>query len=263
MSTILDKIITTKKKEIAHYQPLSPIERFEQQGFFCQIRNRSLVDHLLMPGSNGIIAEFKRKSPSKGEFKPKSLEVEDVVVQYNKRAAGISILTDENFFGGDLDDLIQAKVISDVPVLRKDFIIDKWQIAESKAFGADVVLLIAACLTPVAVKEFAGYAESIGLESILEVHNEKELEHYCDKVNMIGVNNRNLQTFEVDINTSLQLIEKIPAGVPAIAESGISDVETIKTLRNACYRGFLIGANFMKEDNPGRAFEDFVNKLNV
>ena len=263
MSTILDKIITTKKKEIAHYQPLSPIERFEHQGFFWQIRNRSLVDHLLMPGSNGIIAEFKRKSPSKGEFKPKSLEVEDVVVQYNKRAAGISVLTDENFFGGDLDDLIQAKVISDVPVLRKDFIIDKWQIAESKAFGADVVLLIAACLTPVAVKEFAGYAESIGLESILEVHNEKELEHYCDKVNMIGVNNRNLQTFEVDINTSLQLIEKIPAGVPAIAESGISDVETIKTLRNAGYRGFLIGENFMKEDNPGRAFEDFVNKLNV
>ena len=263
MSTILDKIITTKKKEIAHYQPLSPIERFEHQGFFWQIRNRSLVDHLLMPGSNGIIAEFKRKSPSKGEFKPKSLEVEDVVVQYNKRAAGISILTDENFFGGDLDDLIQAKVISDVPVLRKDFIIDKWQIAESKAFGADVVLLIAACLTPVAVKEFAGYAASIGLESILEVHNEKELEHYSDKVNMIGVNNRNLQTFEVDINTSLQLIEKIPAGVPAIAESGISDVETIKTLRNAGYRGFLIGENFMKEDNPGRAFEDFVNKLNV
>ena len=263
MSTILDKIITTKKKEIAHYQPLSPIERFEQQGFFWQIRNRSLVDHLLMPGSNGIIAEFKRKSPSKGEFKPKSLEVEDVVVQYNKRAAGISILTDENFFGGDLDDLIQAKVISDVPVLRKDFIIDKWQIAESKAFGADVVLLIAACLTPAAVKDFAVYAASIGLESILEVHNEKELEHYCDKVNMIGVNNRNLQTFEVDINTSLQLIEKIPAGVPAIAESGISDVETIKTLRNAGYRGFLIGENFMKEDNPGRAFEDFVNKFNV
>ncbi|OPZ16001.1 MAG: Indole-3-glycerol phosphate synthase [Bacteroidetes bacterium ADurb.BinA245] len=263
MSTILDKIITTKKKEIAHYQPLSPIERFEHQGFFWQIRNRSLVDHLLMPGSNGIIAEFKRKSPSKGEFKPKSLEVEDVVVQYNKRAAGISILTDENFFGGDLDDLIQAKVISDVPVLRKDFIIDKWQIAESKAFGADVVLLIAACLTPAAVKDFAVYAASIGLESILEVHNEKELEHYCDKVNMIGVNNRNLQTFEVDINTSLQLIEKIPAGVPAIAESGISDVETIKTLRNAGYRGFLIGENFMKEDNPGRAFEDFVNKLNV
>lgn len=263
MSTILDKIITTKKKEIAHYQPLSPIERFEHQGFFWQIRNRSLVDHLLMPGSNGIIAEFKRKSPSKGEFKPKSLEVEDVVVQYNKRAAGISVLTDENFFGGDLDDLIQAKVISDVPVLRKDFIIDKWQIAESKAFGADVVLLIAACLTPAAVKDFAVYAASIGLESILEVHNEKELEHYCDKVNMIGVNNRNLQTFEVDINTSLQLIEKIPAGVPAIAESGISDVETIKTLRNAGYRGFLIGENFMKEDNPGRAFEDFVNKLNV
>ncbi len=260
---ILEKIVAAKKKDIETFKIKSSIERFEKDGFFWEIRNRSLADNLLMPGSNGIIAEFKRKSPSKGEFKPKSLEVEDVVVHYNKRAVGISILTDELFFGGDLDDLIQAKVISDVPVLRKDFIIDKWQIAESKAFGADIVLLIAACLTPSAVKEFAGYAASIGLESILEVHNEKELEHYCDKVSMIGVNNRNLKTFEVDINTSLQLIDKIPAGVPAIAESGISDVETIKTLRNAGFRGFLIGETFMKEDNPGSAFEDFVNKLNV
>ncbi|MBP7109311.1 MAG: indole-3-glycerol-phosphate synthase, partial [Chitinophagaceae bacterium] len=139
-----------------------------------------------------------------------------------------------------------------------DFIIDKWQIAEAKAFGADVILLIAACLSIKEVKDFASYAKSIGLESILEVHNEEELEHFCDEVTMVGVNNRNLKTFEVDINTSLELIDKIPKEKPAIAESGISSVDTIVTLRNAGYKGFLIGENFMKEEQPGKAFEEFV-----
>ena len=152
-------------------------------------------------------------------------------------------MTDDEFFGGDLDDLIQTKVVSDVPVLRKDFIIDKWQIAEAKAFGADVILLIAACLTKIEVKEFAAYANSIGLESILEVHNEEELGHCCEEVTMVGVNNRNLKTFEVSIDTSLQLIDKIPAGKPAIAESGISTVETILQLREAGFKGFL---NFLR-----------------
>ena len=261
MSTILETIVAAKRKEIEPFKAKSPIERFEREGFFWEIRNRSLVQSLLLPGSTGIIAEFKRKSPSKGWFKTKELEVEPVVAAYNKSAAGISVLTDDEFFGGDLDDLIQTKVITDIPVLRKDFIIDKWQIAESKAFGADVILLIASCLTPAAVKEFAAYAASIGLESILEVHNEKELGHYCEEVSMIGVNNRNLTTFEVDVNTSLQLIEKIPAGKPVIAESGISNIDTLLTLRDAGFKGFLIGENFMKEEQPGKAFEDFVNKL--
>lgn len=262
MSTILDTIIAVKRREVEKFKPLSSIERFERDGFFWQIRNRSLVQSLLLPGSTGIIAEFKRKSPSKGWFKTKELEVEPVVAAYNKSAAGISVLTDDEFFGGDMDDLIQTKVVTDVPVLRKDFIIDKWQIAEAKAFGADVILLIAACLTPAEVKEFAAYANSIGLESILEVHNEEELGHCCDEVSMVGVNNRNLKTFEVDVNTSLQLIDKIPPGKPAIAESGISSVESIVTLRNAGFKGFLIGENFMKEEQPGKAFEEFVNNLN-
>lgn len=262
MSTILDTIIAVKRREVEKFKPLSSIERFERDGFFWQIRNRSLVQSLLLPGSTGIIAEFKRKSPSKGWFKTKELEVEPVVAAYNKSSAGISVLTDDEFFGGDMDDLIQTKVVTDVPVLRKDFIIDKWQIAEAKAFGADVILLIAACLTPAEVKEFAAYANSIGLESILEVHNEEELGHCCDEVSMVGVNNRNLKTFEVDINTSLQLIDKIPPGKPAIAESGISSVESIVTLRNAGFKGFLIGENFMKEEQPGKAFEEFVNNLN-
>lgn len=258
---ILEKIVAAKKKEIEPFKEKSPVERFEREGFFWQISNRSLVQSLLIPGSTGIIAEFKRKSPSRGWFKSKELEVEPVVTAYNKSAAGISVLTDNEFFGGDLDDLIQTKVVTDIPVLRKDFIVDKWQIAESKAFGADVILLIAACLTPAQVKEFAGYAKSIGLESILEVHNDAELGHYCDEVSMIGVNNRNLKTFEVDINTSLQLIEKIPAGKPAIAESGIGSADAIVTLRSAGFKGFLIGETFMKEENPGMAYETFVNNL--
>ena len=255
---ILEKIVAAKRKEIEKIKPMSSIERFEKDGFFWQISNRSLVQSLSMPGSKGIIAEFKRKSPSKGWFKNKELEVEPVVRSYNKSAAGISVLTDNEFFGGDLDDLIQTKVLTNVPVLRKDFIIDKWQIAEAKAFGADVILLIAACLSPAEVKDFATYANSIGLESILEVHNKKELGHCCDEISMVGVNNRNLKTFEVDINTSLELIEHIPSGKPAIAESGISSMDTIVTLRAAGFKGFLIGEKFMNEENPGKAFEEFV-----
>lgn len=261
MSTILDTIVAAKKKEIEPFKEKSPIERFEREGFFWEIRNRSLMQSLLMPGSTGIIAEFKRKSPSKGWFKTKELEVEPVVTAYNKEAAGISVLTDNEFFGGDLDDLIQTKVVTDIPVLRKDFIVDKWQIAESKAFGADVILLIAACLTPEQVKEFAGYAQRIGLESILEVHNEEELNHCCEEVTMVGVNNRDLKTFEVNIDISIKLIEKIPNGKPAIAESGISSADAVVTLRKAGYKGFLIGESFMRETDPAIAFADFVNDV--
>ena len=258
---ILEQIVAAKRMEIEPLKMKSSIDRFERDGFFWQISNRSMVQSLNAVGSTAIIAEFKRKSPSKGWFKTKELEAEPVVKEYNKSAAGISVLTNEEFFGGDCDDLIQTKIITDIPVLRKDFIIDKWQIAESKAFGADVILLIAACLSPKQVKEFAFYAASIGLESILEVHNEAELGHCCDEVSMVGVNNRNLKTFEVDINTSLQLIDKIPTDKPAIAESGISNVDTIITLKQAGFKGFLIGENFMKEDDPGKAYKLFVNNL--
>ena len=258
---ILETIIAAKRKEVEKFKPMSSIERFEKDGFFWQIRTRSLVQSLLLPGSTGIIAEFKRKSPSKGWFKTKELEVEPVIVSYNKHAAGISVLTNEEFFGGDLDDLIQTKVVSDIPVLRKDFIIDKWQIAEAKAFGADVILLIAACLSVNEVKELAAYAKSIQLEVLLEIHNDEELDHICDEVDMVGVNNRNLKTFEVSIENSLNLIDKIPVGKPAIAESGISKVETIRQLRAAGFKGFLIGETFMKEENPGKAFEEFVSEL--
>lgn len=261
---ILEKIVAHKRKEIERLKPMSSLEKFRKKGFFWEISNRSLKQSLLSAGSTGIIAEFKRKSPSKGWFKSKDLEVEPVVVPYNNfGAAGISVLTDEEFFGGDLDDLIQAKIVTDVPILRKDFMIDEWQIAEAKAFGADVILLIAACLTKAEVKQMSIFAKAIGLEVLLEIHNEKELEHLCDEVDMVGVNNRNLKNFEVDINTSLQLINSIPVDKPAVAESGISSIETINTLRNAGFKGFLIGETFMKEADPGKAFTDFTERLRV
>lgn len=261
LPTILEEIVASKKIDIEKYKALSSIERFEQQGFFWQIRTRSLVQSLLMPGSTGVIAEFKRKSPSKGWFKTKELEVEPVIVKYNKSAAGISVLTNDEFFGGDLDDLIQTKVITDVPVLRKDFIVDRWQIAESKAFGADVILLIAACLSKDQVKEFASYAHELGMESILEIHHEKELDHYCEEVDMVGVNNRDLGSFKVDVQASFDLIKKIPLGKPAIAESGITDVSVIRELRSAGFKGFLIGERFMSQEDPGASFEEFMSNL--
>jgi indole-3-glycerol phosphate synthase len=262
MSTILQDIVANKRKEIAQLKPLTSIARFEKEGIFWDTATRSLRTSLLAGGSTGIIAEFKRKSPSRGWFQPKEVKVESVVRSYDTDgAAGISVLTDNKYFGGGLEDLVQAKQLTEVPVLRKDFIVDEWQVAESRAYGADVILLIAACLSPAEVKQLAGFARSLGLESLLEIHHEEELVHICDEVDMIGINNRNLKTFEVDINTSLQLVDRLPAGKPAIAESGISDAAAIVSLRNAGFKGFLVGETFMKEADPGRAFRDFVKEL--
>ncbi|WP_430896518.1 MULTISPECIES: indole-3-glycerol phosphate synthase TrpC [unclassified Paraflavitalea] len=264
MSTILDTIIASKRLEIEKFKPKSPVDRFERDGFFWKFTTRSLRASLEAPGSTGIIAEFKRKSPSKGWFKPKELEVEKVLRAYNDfGAAAASVLTDEPFFGGDLDDLIQAKVISDIPILRKDFIVDPWQIAEARAFGADVILLIAACLTPAEVKSLAEYAKSLELSVLLELHDEEELGHICDATDIIGINNRNLKTFEVDIERSLRMAKQIPDSKIKVAESGISDIDTIKRFRDEGFKGFLIGENFMKEPDPGEAFKAFVEKLKV
>lgn len=210
--------------------------------------------------TTGIIAEFKRKSPSKGIINNRA-SVEEVTMAYAKfGASGISVLTDAEFFGGSIEDLLAA-TINKLPLLRKDFMIDEYQLIEAKAFGAAVVLLIAACLTPVEVKQMAKTAKDLGLEVLLEVHDEEELGHVCEQVDLVGVNNRNLKTFEVSIDSSLALINKIPKEKPAIAESGISDVDTIVTLRQAGFRGFLIGENFMKQPSPSVAFADFVNQL--
>jgi len=256
---ILDTIVASKKIEVAERKQRVPVAELEKGKFFTN-ETLSLRSFLSDPNKTGIIAEFKRKSPSKGIINDQ-VTVEEVTTAYAKHgASGISVLTDQEFFGGSLNDLLAA-TINEVPLLRKDFMIDEYQLIEAKAFGAEVILLIAACLTTTEVKTMAATAKRLGMEVLLEIHNEEELGHICDEVDLVGVNNRNLKTFEVNIDTSLDLINKIPKNKHAVAESGISDVDTIVTLRNAGFKGFLIGENFMKQASPSIAFADFVNQL--
>jgi indole-3-glycerol phosphate synthase len=257
---ILEKIIAHKKREVALRKQQVPLAQLEQAAYFTRTGN-SLVQSLAAPHSTGIIAEFKRKSPSKGIINAKATAA-DVIAAYDQyRAAGISILTDTEFFGGHTEDLQQNRELTQCPLLRKDFMIDEYQVAEAKAMGADVILLIAACLTTQRVMELAGYAKILKLEVLLEIHNEAELEHICETVDLVGVNNRNLKTFVVDVETSVHLASHIPAGKIKISESGIGDVATINRLKECGYRGFLMGENFMKTLHPGESFGNFVRLL--
>jgi indole-3-glycerol phosphate synthase len=257
---ILDKIIAHKKEEVEIRRMLMPEEVLKDSLYF----NRpclSLKENLLKENASGIIAEFKRKSPSKG-FINQHADVDTITSAYTKAgASGLSILTDHEFFGGNNEDLIAARK-NNIPVLRKEFIIDHYQLTEAKAIGADVILLIAACLSKTAVKELAIYAKELGMEVLLELHDENELEHICEAVDMVGINNRNLKTFKVDIQQSIHLSKLIPAGKVTIAESGINNAADIFTFKEAGYKGFLMGEHFMKEEYPGLALKDFINSIN-
>jgi len=256
---ILQQIIAKKRVEVEGKKGVVSIRDLESMPLFKK-ETLSLCKSLADETKTGIIAEYKRKSPSKGIIN-NTATVEEVTAAYTEwGASGISVLTDTHFFGGSLEDLERA-AINQIPLLRKDFMIDEYQVLEAKAYGADVILLIAANLSPQEVKHLAAAAKSLKLEVLLEVHNEEELSHVCDEVDLVGVNNRNLKTFEVDINTSLQLIQKIPHGKVPITESGISDVQMIVTLKKAGFKGFLIGENFMKHQQPAIAFANFVQAL--
>lgn len=256
---ILDKIIEHKIVEVEAAKKSVSLEGLKQQPFFKR-QTFSLKQFLLDETKTGIIAEFKRQSPSKGIINDKA-DVVTVTGAYTKfGASGLSVLTDKNFFGGSPEDLKKARV-NDIPILRKDFMIDEYQITEARAMGADVILLIAACLSTERVKELAKFAKQNGLEVLLEIHTEQELEHICDETELVGVNNRDLKTFTVDIQRSIELSKKIPADKIKIAESGIHSVDTICTLRDAGFKGFLIGENFMKQPEPTIAFAEFVQLL--
>ena len=256
---ILEKIIEHKKKEIEKNKKLFPVEVLMQADFFHR-STFSLKQFLSDETKAGIIAEFKRRSPSKGIINADA-DVAEVTAAYNKHGAScLSVLTDSEFFGGSADDLRKARV-NPIPVLRKDFIIDEYQLVEAKAIGADVILLIAACLSPDRVKELASFAKQLQLEVLLEIHHEAELKHICDETELVGVNNRNLKTFSVDINRSIELSTKIPVDKIRVAESGIDSPETIGMFREAGFKGFLIGEKFMKEKDPGEAFTQFVQQL--
>lgn len=256
---ILDTIIAKKKIEVEKRKRSKTISELEKMIFFKN-ETFSFKEFLLRKDRTGIIAEFKRKSPSKGIINSCSFAA-DVTRDYVKHgASAVSVLTDEEFFGGSLNDLMEAR-INDIPILRKDFIIDEYQIIESKSYGADIILLIAACLSKDEVKKFSAFAKNLGLKVLLEIHNENELEHICDEADVVGINNRDLKSFNVDLNHSIELCKKIPADKIKISESGIDEVKTIRFLKQNGFSGFLIGEKFMKEKDPGKAFADFVKEL--
>lgn len=257
---ILEKIIADKRREVELKKAIIPVSQLESSVLFNS-RTQSL-SKLLQNSSSGIIAEHKRKSPSKQTINS-SFTVEEVVKGYqNAGVCGISVLTDMKYFGGSLDDLLLARASVTIPLLRKEFIIDEYQLIEAKAHGADVILLIAAVLTRQEIKYLSEFAQSLGLEVLLEVHNEEELQKaIMPSLNMIGVNNRNLKTFEVSLSYSKELANLIPNEFVKISESGISNVAAVKDLQQFGYQGFLIGENFMKTDNAGLAASEFIKQL--
>ncbi len=260
MQNILENIISYKKKEIELRKRESPILSLEKQGGFDR-EIFSMKKFIMDPERNGIIAEYKKKSPSKGIINDTST-VEEVTAAYTQFGASmISVLTDSPSFGGSTDDLKRAR-FNDLPILRKDFIIDTYQIIESRAIGADVILLIAACLKPSETRCLAQSAHQQGLEVLLEIHDENELEHLCEEVDVVGINNRDLKTFAVDIDRSIRIAELLPRHLIRIAESGIQNIEIILRLKKAGFSGFLIGEQFMKASDPAIAFASFVDQLN-
>lgn len=258
---VLDQIIGHKRKEVSNAKSLYPVKLLEQSIFFSSPAV-SLKKYIQRDDKTGIIAEFKRKSPSKGIINTHA-SVERTTIGYMQAgASALSVLTDKHFFGGSNEDLELVRKFNFCPILRKDFTVDEYQIIEAKAIGADAVLLIAAVLEPEQLKALTHFAHSLGLEVLLEVHDEEELKRSLDAgAGLIGVNNRNLKTFEVSIETSKRLAPMIPKDVVGVSESGIGYPETIVELRKFGYKGFLIGENFMKHSRPEEEAKLFMDEL--
>lgn len=258
---ILNKIIAYKEKEVAERKSLYPTKLLEKSIYFSS-QIVSLRKYLLREDKAGIIAEIKRKSPSKGMIN-ENISIEKTSISYMQGgASAISVLTDTEFFGGKNEDLTLARKYNYCPILRKDFIIDEYQIVEAKSIGADAILLIAAVLTPERLKELAQFAKSFGLEILMEVHNGEELKsHLNEHLDVVGVNNRNLKNFEVSIDTSISLADAIPSQFVKISESGISSPKTVIELMRHGFQGFLIGEYFMLHSRPGDTCAEFINKI--
>lgn len=259
---ILTKIVNNKRIEVNLRMQLIPTKQLEQSILFE--RETVSLANKLRNSTTGIIAEHKRRSPSKQVINH-DLNVFDVAKGYEEAGVcGMSVLTDGKYFGGSLDDLLTARASCNLPLLRKEFIIDTYQIIEAKAYGADVILLIAAILTKNEIKQFSELAKTLNLDVLLEVHNEEELnKSIMPSLDMLGVNNRNLKTFDVSLETSKQLSALIPNDFVKVSESGISNIEAIKTLHPFGYKGFLIGENFMKTNNAGESAKQFIKDLRL
>lgn len=262
MPTILDQIIAHKRTEVAERQTLVPARLLERSLYF-ESQPLSLRQYLLRDDLSGIIAEFKRKSPSQGWINPHA-PVERTTIGYMQAgASALSILTDATFFGGKSEDLTVARRFNFCPILRKDFVIDEYQILEAKSMGADAVLLIAAVLTPAEVVRLGQFARRLGLEVLLEVHDAKELDRslHTEAVSLVGVNNRNLHDFSVQLATSEELAGRIPAEFVKVTESGLTTAADLQRLRAVGYRGFLMGEAFMRHSRPEKAVAALVQEL--
>ncbi|MEQ8626884.1 indole-3-glycerol phosphate synthase TrpC [Ekhidna sp.] len=258
---ILAEIVANKRKEVASSKELYPVKLLEQSIYF-EGQPVSLKKYLQRPDKSGIIAEIKRKSPSKGNIN-KHVSVERTSIGYMQAgASGLSVLTDKKYFGGSSEDLKVARSFNFCPILRKDFMIDEYQVIEAKSLGADVILLIAAVLDKKEIEKLGSLAQSLGMEVLLEVHNEKELTNsVTDKVDLIGVNNRDLKTFTTNVQISKDLAEKIPGGFIKVSESGLSKPETVLELKEYGFEGFLIGETFMQTGRPEKAAKEFIRQL--
>jgi indole-3-glycerol phosphate synthase len=255
---ILDTIIERKKQEILDSKSKISLQQLKESEFFGRT-TYSLKETI--QSKSGIIAEFKRKSPSKGIINNKVSPLE-VVSEYEKfGASAVSILTDQDFFGGSFDDILSVRKSVNIPILRKDFMIDEYQFFEAKSMGADVILLIAACLSPNQVSELTELAHQLDLEVLLEIHTEEELLHINKNIDFVGINNRNLKDFKVDLQHSVNLKNQLPYDILSIAESGIYSEQDFKFLKEKGFNGFLMGEYFMKNENPGNKFKEFVSSL--
>ena len=264
MKDILEEIVAHKRLELAEQKSVMPYSMLLSQAGKVMdaspVKQRSMAESISKSAS-GIIAEFKRHSPSKGWIKENG-KPDRIALSYEKHgASAISILTDFTYFGGTIHDIVEARPMVHIPILRKDFIIDEYQMLQARVIGADAVLLIAADLTKEECRQLAATAHDLRLETLLEVHTEKELDYVGDNIDMVGVNNRNLGTFHTDVENSFRLAELLPQEYVLVSESGISDPENIRQLRQAGFNGFLIGETFMKTADPGNTLRQFVNAI--
>ena len=260
MHDILADIVADKRIEVAAARQALPLERLAAMAMETPASARSM-SRALASSPYGIISEFKRKSPSKGWIH-EDADPLDVIPSYQEAgASALSILTDMKYFGGTLEFIQDVRPLVDIPILRKEFIIDEYQLFQARRAGADAVLLIAADLTLAEARTLTAMAHELKLEVLMELHAEQELDYAALDVDMVGINNRNLGTFHTDVQNSFHMIDRLPGDKVKVSESGIGNPETIQLLRAAGYRGFLMGEHFMKQDNPGQALHDLIQKI--
>ena len=260
MEDILSEIIANKRKEVDLQKQAISIEQL-CEGIGDLLPTRSMKQ-AIASSPTGIIAEFKRRSPSKGWIKENARPEEIVPAYAASGASAVSILTDEIFFGGTLRDIRTVRPLINLPILRKDFIIDEYQLYQARIVGADAVLLIAAALEQTQCRALADKAHELGLEVLLEIHNTDELPYIYKDIDMVGINNRNLGSFHTDVANSFRLAEQLPQDTILVSESGISQPVTVSKLHDAGFRGFLIGETFMRTEKPAETLKEFISQVN-